>query len=326
MNLSLYDADLNRIAIIGCQYVSCLWSEGYNTIENFTLELIETEEYKRKVSVDCYVGRDDRKTLMVIKTVQISGGKIVVSGKQATRVLGDVSFIGTISGGSNIDTSIMNAYNNSEKYRNVEFANTSLGVKYPNQISNKSFSELCATMCQSENVGFRSIRGNGVVVVEFYKPEEKSNLVFSEKFGNLTVNSISVSSENYKNYCIVLGEGEGENRIRVDVDLTNGNERRDLIVDAKDIQSEDGETTDSYKEKLIARGIEKLIECTQTFACAFAPYSSDFGTKYDLGDILTVYLTDYGITLKARVAKFTQKSQNNKTETSVEVGQITIKR
>lgn len=326
MNLSLYDADLSRIAIIGGQYVSCFWSEGYNTIENFTLELIETEEYKKKVSVDCYVGRDDRKTLMVIKTVQISGGKIVASGKQATRVLDDVSFIGTIESGSNIDTAVTNAYNNSDKYRNLKFSNTSLGVKYPHQISNKSFSELCETMCQSENVGFRAIRDNGVLVVEFYKPEEKSNLVFSEKFGNLTVNSVSISSENYKNYCIVLGEGEGENRTRADVDLTNGNERRDLIVDAKDIQTEDGESADSYKERLTARGIEKLLECTQTFFCAFTPYSSDFGKKYDLGDILTVYLTDYGIKLKSRVSKFTQKSQNNKTETSIEVGQITIKR
>ena len=326
MNLNLYDANLNRIAIIGEKYDSCLWSEGYNTIENFTLELIETDEYKKKVSVDCYVGRDDRKTLMVIKTVRISDGKIVASGKQATRVLEDVPFIGTISSGSDIDTSVISAYNNSDKYRNVEFSNTALGVKYPHQISNKSFSELCKIMCQSEDIGFRAIRKNGIVTIEFYNPLEKENLVFSEKFGNLIVESLSISSENYKNYAIVLGEGEESKRTTVYVDLTNGAERRSLIVDAKDIQSEDGETIDSYKERLTSRGIEKLLDCTKTFSCAFIPYSSDFGTKYDLGDFLTVYLTDYGFSLKARVAKFTQKSQNNKTETSIEVGQITIKR
>ena len=83
MNLDLYDKDLNRIAIIGEQYISCLWSEGYNTIENFSLELVETEEYMKKVRSDCYVGRADRKTLMVIKTVEITNGKIVASGKQS---------------------------------------------------------------------------------------------------------------------------------------------------------------------------------------------------------------------------------------------------
>ena len=46
-----------------------MWSEGYNTTQPFTLELLATAEYKQKVKPDCYVGRDDRKTLMVIKTV-----------------------------------------------------------------------------------------------------------------------------------------------------------------------------------------------------------------------------------------------------------------
>ena len=326
MNLNLYDADLNRIAIIGGQYISCLWKEGYNTIGNFSLELVATDEYKKKVSADCYVGRSDRKTLMVIKTVESSNGRIIASGKQATRVLDDVSFVGTIESGSVIDTSIKNAYNKSNKYRNLEFADTSLGVKYPHQISHKSFLVLCQTMCQSEDVGFRAVRDNGLVKVEFYQPKEKENLVFSEKFGNLSVDSVVTSTENYKNYAIVLGQGEGENRIAVHVDLTNGQERRDLIVDADDLQLEDGETTESYKSRLYARGIEKLLERTKTFLCEFEPYSNDFGAKYDLGDILKIYLTDYGITLKARVSEFSQKSQNNKTTTTIKVGEITIKR
>ena len=326
MNLNLYDADLNRIAIIGEQYISCLWSEGYNTIENFTMELVATDEYKKKIRSDCYVGRNDRKTLMVIKTVEIANGKIVASGKQAGRVLDDVSFVGTIESGSMIDTSIKRAYNNGNKYRNLEFADTNLQIPYNHQISNKSILKLCETMCQSEDVGFRVIRNNGTMYTEFYRPEYNPNFVLSEKFGNLSIDSISISTEKLKNYAIVLGEGEGENRNKVYVDSTNGEERRDLIVDANDIQKEENETDESYNSRLIARGIEKLLENQQTFSCAFSPYAKDFGVKYDLGDILTVYLTDYGLTLQSRVSRFTQKSQNNKIETTIEVGQITIKR
>lgn len=326
MNLNLYDKDLNRIAIIGGQYISCLWSEGYNTIENFTLELIATEEYNKKVRTDCYIGRGDRPTLMVIKTVQISNGKIVASGKQAGRVLDDVSFIGTIESGSMIDTSIKNAYNSGNKYQNLEFSDSALNIPYNHQISNKSILELCETMCQSEDVGFKVIRNNGHLQAVFYRPEQNPNLVFSEKFGNISVNSISISTENMKNYAIVLGEGDGENRTKVYVDATNGEDRRDLIVDANDLQKEENETDESYNSRLVARGIEKLLENHQTFSCAFTPYTKDFGVKYDLGDILTVYLTDYGITLQSRVSRFTQKAQNNKVETKIEVGQITIKR
>ena len=326
MNLNLYDNDLNRIAIIGSQYISCLWSEGYNTIENFTMELVATDEYKKKIRSDCYVGRNDRKTLMVIKTVEIANGKIVASGKQAGRVLDDVSFIGTIELGSMIDTSIKNAYNNGNKYRNLEFADTNLQIPYNHQISNKSILKLCETMCQSEDVGFRVIRNNGTMYTEFYRPEYNPNFVLSEKFGNLSIDSVSISTEKLKNYAIVLGEGEGENRNKVYVDSTNGEERRDLIVDASDIQKEENETDESYNSRLVARGIEKLLENQQTFSCAFSPHVKDFGVKYDLGDILTVYLTDYGLTLQSRVSRFTQKSQNNKIETTIEVGQITIKR
>ena len=326
MNLNLYDNDLNRIAIIGSQYISCLWSEGYNTIENFTMELVATDEYKKKIRSDCYVGRNDRKTLMVIKTVEIANGKIVASGKQAGRVLDDVSFIGTIESGSMIDTSIKRAYNNGNKYRNLEFADTNLQIPYNHQISNKSILKLCETMCQSEDVGFRVIRNNGTMYTEFYRPEYNPNFVLSEKFGNLSIDSVSISTEKLKNYAIVLGEGEGENRNKVYVDSTNGEERRDLIVDANDIQKEENETDESYNSRLVARGIEKLLENQQTFSCAFSPYAKDFGVKYDLGDILTVYLTDYGLTLQSRISRFTQKSQNNKIETTIEVGQITIKR
>ena len=326
MNLNLYDRDMNRIAIIGTRFVSCYWAEGYNTVQPFTLELRETDEYKKKVRPDCYVGRDDRKTLMVIKTVQVTEGKIVASGFQAARVLDDSAFVGTIPSGSRIDASIRSAYNAGTKYHLVEFADSGLQAAYDSQISNKSILELCTTMCQSGDVGFRAIRGPGNILVEFYKPEPDPNLVLSEKFGSLILKSLTLSTGNLKNYAIVLGQGEEENRVRVDADLTGGTDRRELIVDARDLQMEDGEAEDSYRQRLRARGIEQLLSRTRTWECAFVPIARDFGTRYDLGDILTVPLPEYGMRLQARVARFTQKAQNNKTDTTIEVGEITIMR
>ena len=326
MKINLYDENLHRISIIDERFVSCLWSEGYNTTENFTLELQVTEEYRKKVRPDCYVGRNDRKTLMVIKTVEISNDKIIASGKQATQVLDNVAFIGTINEGSRIDSSIESAYNNSSKFKKFEIVSSGLTDTYKHQISNKNFLKLCETMCQSEDVGFRSVKNNVVVNIEFYKPEQKPNLVFSQKIGNLSIDSIKISTSAFKNYAIVLGEGEGENRIRVDVDWTNGDERRELIVDAKDIQREENETNQSYNARLVARGVEKLIECQKVIDFIFSPFAKDFGVKYDLGDILTVLLPEYGMKLQSRVVRFTQKSQNNQTTTSVDVGNLVIKR
>ena len=325
MNLNLYNEDLQRISIIGTNFVSCLWAEGYNTTEDFTLEVQATKEYKSKLKPDCYVGRDDRKALMVIKSIQTVGTTIIATGKQATRVLDDVAFVGTIPEGSLIDSSVKSAYNVSSKLHNLEFADTNLGVKYDNQISHKSFLELCKIMCQDKDVGLKVIRQSGGLIAEFYKPTSDSKAKLSQSFGNVKIDNIILSTENYRNYAIVLGEGEGETRTRVNVDLTNGEKRREIIVDARDISQEDGETSAQYKKRLYARGVERLLEQRKTWECAILPLAKEFGFKYDLGDMVDIVLNEYNIKMQARISRFTQKQQRNQLETIVEIGNITIR-
>lgn len=326
MNLSVYDQDLNRVAVIGGQFVSCLWSEGYNSTGSFTLELIQTPEYKQKIRQDYYVGRSDRRTVMVIKSVVFEGGRIVASGKQATRVLDDVACVDTIRAGANIDTAVRTAYNESNKYRRLEFAETNLGIKAAHQISNASFLEVANSLCEDTDLGIKVERAEGGLVAEFYQPPVNENLIFSEQFGNLADPNITLSSENYKNYAVVLGEGSGGERVSVVVDASNGADHREIVIDARDLQTYEGETADQYRSRLAARGIEKLLEYQEVFACKFTPFAGDFGTRYDLGDVLTVHLDGYGLNLQARVSRFTQKSQKNKTTTTIEVGKITIVR
>lgn len=325
MNLNLYDENLKRISIIGSNFVSCFWAEGYNTTEDFTVEVQATAEYKSKLKPDCYVGRDDRKTLMVIKSIEKVGNTIVATGKQATRVLDDVAFVGTISEGSLIDSSVKNAYNVSNKFHNLEFAGTNLGVKYGAQISNKSFLELCETMCQNEDVGLKIVRNNGQMLAEFYQPAAGDGIKLSERFGNMKLDSIILSTENYKNYAIVLGGGEEENRTRVDVDMTGGQVRREIIVDARDIQLEENETDAQYRKRLFARGVEALIEQQKTWECSIIPLAKEFGSKYDLGDMVDIVLNEYDVKMQARISRFTQKQQRNQLETIVEIGNITIR-
>lgn len=326
MKIKIYDKDLTPVLFIDEQFVSCLWSEGYNTIGSFCLEFIDTAEYRKKIREDFYAGRTDRDTLMVIKTVEFRNGRIIASGKQATAVLDDVAMIGTIQAGANIDTSVKNAYNGSTKFRGLNFVGTNIGIKSTHQISNASFLDVCSTLCADTDLGIRVKRSPSGLLAEFYKPEENPNLVFSKQYGNLSEPKITLSTEGAKNYAIVFGQGEGANRTYTTVDMTGGQDRRELVVDAKDLQMDDGETTENYLKRLESRGIGKLLEHQNVFSCSFVPSGNDFGVRYDLGDVLTVNLGEYGLKLKSRVAKFTQKSQKNKTETIVEVGKITIVR
>ncbi len=326
MNLNLYNENLERVAAIENHYISCLWAEGYNTVENFSLELIATDEYKKKVKADCFVGRTDRKTLMVIKSVETKNGHIVATGKQAQRVLEDVAFVGSIEPGTNIDTAVQNAYNNSTKIPSLEFVESEIEQTYGEHIGSQSVLSVCTTVCQETDVGFKIERNGNAMNLSLYQPAPKENLVFSERFRNLSINSILLSSENFKNYAIVLGAEQDGTPIRIDIDRTNGNKRRELVVDATRISREKEDTDSMFLAKISAFGVDELNKHTNIFVCSFTPNAGDFGKKYDLGDVLTVYLTEYGIKLQARVKKFTQKSQNNKVETTVEVGQIIIKR
>lgn len=326
MKLNLYDESLNRIAIIDNNYISCLWSEGYNTVESFVVELQNTDEFRKKVRPNCYFGRTDRKTLMVVKTVEIAGNTIQATGKQASRVLDDVVYIGEILTGSDIPSSIKSAYESTEKYPSFEIPQSSVMVNSGIEKSNDTILGFCKDLCQNADLGFRVVRNNGKIELQFYKPEEKTNLVFSEKYGNVSIESINLSVEAYKNYAIVLGEGEGTDRTRVDVDISNGNQKYVLFVDADNIKQETGEYISEYKERLRSKGIEELQKQNQTWNCSFEPFTKGFGVDYDLGDIVTVLLNDYNLKFSTRITKVSQKSQNNQVKTTITVGELTIKR
>lgn len=326
MRLNIYDKNLNRICIVGDNYISCLWNEGYNSVEPFTLELNSIEEYRQKIKEDFYVGRSDRPTLMVIKDIVFNKDTIVVSGKQATRVLDDVAFIGTIAEGGRIDENIKSAYNSSNRYYNLIIEDSNFDETYDHQISNKSMLELCQIMCEDRDMGFKVVKREKKCLLQLYKPVKKKNLVFSEKFRNLTLKEIAISNDLEKNYAIVLGQGEGVNRTRVDVDISGGLQRKELIVDSRNSQKDEDESQSDYEDRLRVEGLEKLLETTTKRAYSFFPNVGDFGVKYDLGDILEIRLLEFNSILTARVVRFSEKSQGNISEISVEVGKILVKR
>lgn len=325
MRIKLYNKALELIAQ-DVPFVSALWSEGYNTVEPFTLEVQATEQLKQIIKPDIYAGRADRKTLMVIKSVRVEDGKIIATGKQAARCLEDASFIGTIPKDTQVAEAAARAFAESTGYQGFRFANEDGTAVYDHQISNKSMLDLMLTMYQATDTGFRAVKSGNQVEIQTYRPEENQNLKFSEALGNLTVGSLMFSTEKLKNHAIILGAGEGEARARAEVDKSGGGQKLSLIIDARDLQRAEEDTDESYREKLEARGAEKLRERTKIWECVFTPLAGDFGKRYDLGDILTVLLPEYGVKLKARVARFTQKEQRNQIDTTIEVGEITIVR
>lgn len=321
MKLNLYDKELNRIAFLDENFISCLWKENYNSTGTLTLELSATEELKTLVKPDCYVGRWDRDTLMVIKSVTLADNKLTCNGFTADRQLDDVAYIGTINDGAIVVNAIKNAYSKTEGYPLFSIADSDISDKYPSQISHKSILTLLKTMCEAADIGYKAVKVDKTIQIQFYKPGDNNNLKFSKDYGNLQDFSLFHSTAALKNYAIVMGAGEGDNRAKAEVDIRNDKteQKRAVIIDAKDIQYEDGDTDASYKQKLIARGLEKLLDYQPVKEVDFSPIYT-LGADYDLGDILTALLNDYGLKIKSRITSYTQKQQNNSIQTTVELG------
>ena len=135
--------------------------------------------------------------------------------------------------------------------------------------------------------------------------QNKNSLaIFSDDEDTAELKNYTRDTKDYKNFAYVAGEGDDNARIVVTVDQTNGEARRELWVDARDVQREEGESDNSYQEKLIQRGKDKLTESRIAETTEFSPEDTTsllYGTDYDLGDLCTIADQKTGIKYDARV-------------------------
>ena len=95
--------------------------------------------------------------------------------------------------------------------------------------------------------------------------------VFSTSFSSIgALDYISDKSE-YKNFAYIAGEGEGNDRVVVTLDLRQNpdDERRELFIDARDLSSNNGDTTlgaGAYRNLLLKRGRQRLLDHEHVFS------------------------------------------------------------
>lgn len=141
-------------------------------------------------------------------------------------------------------------------------------------------------------------------------------VVFSTDLEDILSSSYYSNNEDEKTMCLVQGEDSGSSRKSETVGAVDGAgyNRRELYVDARDLQSEvyneDGTTTSltdaQYRATLIQRGKEKLAEhvTTETFDAQirqFGDIQYEFGVDYVKGDKVTVIDKQLMIQVSARI-------------------------
>lgn len=195
-------------------------------------------------------------------------------------------------------------------------------------------------LAEASGLGFKVLFDpeTGVETFKVYKGVDRSDDTtddyvgyFGTDVGNIQNATVTSGTTNYKNVAVVAGAGEGADRTVRIVSLGNvsGENRRELYVDARDLQRDyqvatpTGQydssgnpiynyTTQTYSDNdynamLDARGIKKLAECLKTFSitCDIVQNNIFFGTDYFLGDRMPVKLPEYGIYASAIIASVT---------------------
>ena len=159
-------------------------------------------------------------------------------------------------------------------------------------------------------------------VVEGVDRTSEQNIVdpveFSTDLEDILSSSYYTNDQDNKSVALVMGEGTGaERKSQVSGDNDSyGLGRRELYVDARDLQSEtvneDGSTTSltpaEYQETLINRGDNKLAEhkVTETFEAqirVFGEVQYEFGVDYNKGDKVTVRDKQLGVVVSARITE-----------------------
>lgn len=122
------------------------------------------------------------------------------------------------------------------------------------------------TLSEDKNLEFRLYKGED----RSYNQEKNPYVIFSKRFDNLLRTEYVNDIEPLKNVALVAGEDEGSNRRTISIERIGyygdgtGLSRRELYVDARDIQSEtengDKIPDNEYFDMLIERGNEYLYE------------------------------------------------------------------
>jgi len=130
-----------------------------------------------------------------------------------------------------------------------------------------------------------------------------------------------------KNFAFVAGEDRGDARATVIVDQTDGAARKELFVDARDLQKAQGTSESAYLQLLQERGLSKLAEYNIGEAIECTIDSDRMGNMaYGLGDKCSFSDDEIDLYAEGRITEIQEIVENQTHVTKIILGkeQLTV--
>lgn len=353
MNLIILDKNFDTLGVVSV-FNTLIWDRRYYASGLF--ELHTPAEFFELMNTGRYLYRNDREELGVIREVNLArdakGARTAYcKGYFSEELLNDrvihpqVSLSGTPEsiGRKLVDRCVINPSNADRKIPQiilgpVNGVGSSVTVTATGDKLGDKLYEVEKTQELSHRLCYDYL--NNTLSFEVWKGKDRTDTqtvnswaIFSDSFYNVK-NAIYARDESEcKNFAYVAGEGEGSARTIVEVDLRSSpdEERRELYVDARDLQStytdDGGEehtyTAAQYQALLWQRGLEKLAEYekVETVNSDVDPAANlTYMVDFDLGDLCTYRYADVGIEATKRITEIQEVYEGSKQTLSVVFG------
>ncbi|MDE7424989.1 MAG: siphovirus ReqiPepy6 Gp37-like family protein [Lachnospiraceae bacterium] len=324
------------------QYTSLIWPDNFNGYAIFELWApitIDNAKLLKQGNV-IWTGGENAAVIEIVKAIVDENGnkELDVKGRTLEKYLTDRIIWGAYTSKGYTSTIMYdlvdkNCINPDDLNRKIPWLENSEDAKVGKDVSQYQKTggevyEALVSLATDSDIGFSVLFDprNKKLIFEvragidrtYDNPDGNDPVVFSTDLEDILSSSYYSNDEDKKTTAMIQGEDKGAARKTVFVGETEskGFNRRELYVDARDLQSEiygeNGETTvlteEQYLSTLTQRGNEKLAECviTETFEAQirqFGDVQYEFGKDYAKGDKVSVIDKQLGVQVSARITE-----------------------
>lgn len=331
MRMEIINHKFERLGVIN-KFDMIQYNPKYSGIGSFELSCALNEENKSLIVEDNILWIEDEYAGVIQYIDKSSDNEIKAKGKLLSVVLNWRTVIKTYEA-NKLTTGIFEELvrlnfmaDDERKIEGFTFINNVIdntAIRY--QVTGKSLSDIFQPLSETYDIGYEVYLNMEEKAFEFTlfrgkdltigNKDGNKPVIFGTDFNNILKSEYVSDNNNYRNVAYVAGEGEGENRVVVEVKQTEsaGFFRREIVVDARDIQKANSisrMTDEEYNELLQQRGKEKLSEFRKVESYD-AELMSDartgfvYGKDYFLGDTVSVIDKNLGVMLSAKITEAT---------------------
>lgn len=315
MELYIYNSGRELTGIVeSFEYLR--WTRRYSQCGSFELRAIATPENTTLLQEGNFIWKNDDEEAGIIEhleMVQAEQEIMTASGRFATSFLSRriVWQTEVLSGDLSacveqlLNNNLISPTDTARQIDGIVFSSPNLNVPVSTQISYRGLMDVITELCGASEIGIKTVftPATHLFTVTLYKGAD-SQAVFSKEYENLTEQSYTESATDYANTALIGGEGEGEGRTFAAITSGSGETRREIFVDAKDLQAADFGT--GYTDALIFRGQSKLSEqgIRYSFDTSVNPHGNlTYKTDFDLGQTVKVISKAWGVSMTTRIAE-----------------------